>query len=304
MYLGLGRRLGVGLKIAIVTLATQDYFPGVKTLFESIQSRHSEQDLKYFLFSNEPSAYEVFKELVDKVVGIPPEFDGMNFNEKVPRFKITLFKLFSVRFLEETDFDRVIFLDSDLMCVGDISNLLEPDLSKFQILAVRDYACSLYYPAEIAIARLDPNLIFNTGCLILNRSLLDSLTYTELVYTASNLATSYDGGDQGYINFITQNKRLRLKLLPVKFNYPLDANYPVVFRKPALIHFSGDKPWLLFPEYPRWDKGLYCFYKFQSDSERLSFFRYFLGDAFVSILWVVRNILLAIYKFRTRLRST
>lgn len=286
------------MKIAVVTLATRDYFPGAKALFESIQFRHSQEELKYFLFSNELSASEYFNNSIHGVISTTNEFEEVAFNSKVPRFRITLLKLYSLRFLEESDFDRVIFLDSDLMCVGDISPLFDASLSNFQIMAVRDYACQNYYAPEILEAGIDPEIVFNTGCLILNRSLLDSLTFKELVFDLMPSATSYDGGDQGYFNFVSQAKSLRVKLLPVKFNYPLDSNYPVVFRKPALVHFSGEKPWIDSPYSPPWDRGLYRYYRFQSRSQLPRFFRFMVGDRLVSILWLARLLELALYRTR------
>lgn len=288
------------MKIAIVTLATRDYFPGAKALFDSIQYRHSQEDLKYYLFSNDPFASEFFKDLIDGVISTSQEFDDVLFNSNVPRFRITLLKLYSIRFLEESDFDRVIFLDSDLMCVGDISQLFEAGLSEFQILAVRDYACLSYYSPEIISAGLEPELIFNTGCLILNRSLLDSCSFSEFVLKLLPSATSYDGGDQGYLNFICQAKNLQLHLLSLRFNYPLDSNYPLIPIKPALIHFSGDKPWVVTPQSPPWDKSLYRYYRFQSRSRRSAYIRYVIGDYFVSALWIMRLLHLTLYRVRAR----
>lgn len=291
------------MKIAIVTLATRDYFPGAKALFDSIQFRHGQENLKYFLFSNDPSASEYFEGSINGVIGTSQEFDEVLFNSNVPRFKITLLKLYSIRFLEESDFDRVIFLDSDLMCVGDISPLFDPSLSKFQLMGVRDFACLSYYSLEITDAGLEPEIIFNTGCLVLNRSLFDSFTFQEFVFDIMPSATSYDGGDQGYLNFVCQTKNLQLHLLPLRFNFPLDSNYPSNFAKPALIHFSGDKPWFSAPKSPPWDKGLYRYYRFQSRSLP-GIIKYVLGDYLVSILWIVRLLHLTFYRARVRRKIT
>lgn len=245
------------MRVAFVTLASRDYFPGARRLFESIKKHTKSRDFESILFSDEPNASKYFEHLFDRILIIPTGGEVFSFNPVVPRFEFTLHKLSTLKFLELENYDRVIFFDSDLLCTSSISPLLGIHLNEHDFLAVRDYASSKYYPNRIAELNLDPERIFNTGCFVLNRSILKFLNYSDLVSQISETNLSYDGGDQGYFNYIIQNSDAKLQLLPLRFNYPLDINYPKVWTTPTLIHFSGAKPWVNSIQTPSWDSDMY-----------------------------------------------
>lgn len=153
----------------------------------------------------------------------------------------------------------------------------------------------MYYSREISELHLDPDKIFNTGCFVINRSILDVLTYDELISTVTNSAKSYDGGDQGYLNFIVQNSSLNLGKLPLRFNYPLDTNYPYVWRPPSLIHFSGEKPWSSGAQILSWDLPIYQLW---NSANRNRSNRYFS----VVAIWLLRNIRIFVDKKYVRFK--
>jgi Glycosyl transferase family 8 len=248
------------MRIAVVTLSTADYFPGTKKLFTSLKLKSKLDDVACILFSNEPHAKNYFGALFDEIVSLPPVPSGIPASLVVPRFVVTLHKLYALAFLEGSNFDRVIFLDSDIMCLASIDFLFDSELNQHHFLAARDFACYKYYPLEISTIGLDPLRIFNSGCFILNRSILNVLNYKNLISAISTTAKSYDGGDQGYLNFIVQNSDIIFGELPIRFNYPLDTNYPLLWWPPTLVHFSGEKPWNVQSQIPSWDRAIYKLY--------------------------------------------
>lgn len=247
------------MRIALVTVASKDYFPGAKELFQSVKLHTQSTDFKTVLFTDESDTKEYFGDLFDEVRELPKSTDQIVSSATVPRFKFTLHKLYIFEFLRQSNYDRIIFFDSDLLCLSGIDYLLKPQLNAFNFLAARDFACDKYYSREISELHLDPHKIFNTGLFVINRSILDVLTYDELISTITNSAKSYDGGDQGYLNFVVQNSSLNFGRLPLRFNYPLDTNYPYVWWPPSLIHFSGEKPWSSGAQIPSWDVPIFDF---------------------------------------------
>ncbi len=251
------------MRTAFITLATKDYFLGAKKLFISINELTKSKDFDCFLFSNDPEATVFFGSLVKEVVKMPIIKDDVKFNPEVPRFKVTLFKMYALKFLEESEYDRVVFLDSDLMCLSSLEFLLKPDLASYQFLAARDFASIIYFREEINNLELDPKEIFNTGCFVINRTILDVLNYEKLILEISNTQNSYDGSDQGYWNYIVQRFKVSFFELPIKFNYPLDVNYPLLFLPPVIVHFTGEKPWSYSNRIPIWDKKIYQYYNLE-----------------------------------------
>jgi lipopolysaccharide biosynthesis glycosyltransferase len=278
------------VRTAFITLATKDYFPGAKKLFASINELTKSKDFDCFLFSNDPEAGAYFGSLVKEVIKMPIIKDEVKFNPEVPRFKVTLFKMYALKFLEESEYDRVVFLDSDLMCLSSLEFLLKPELAKYQFLAARDFASTIYFSKEIKKLELEPKEIFNTGCFILNRSILHVINYEKLILEISNTQNSYDGSDQGYWNYIVQKFEVSFFELPTKFNYPLDVNYPLLFLPPVILHFTGEKPWSYSNRVPIWDKKIYQYYNLEERVSALPSFSKNLNRLRLFWLWSYRSI--------------
>ncbi len=252
----------VSPKVAFVTLASSDYFQGSLRLFTSIRANGQCEDSDFVLLTNSSEAGVYFGDLVDKIVKVQfSPGERIPSSSTVPRFQFTLLKFYCVKVLEDLQYDRIIFVDSDLLCLGALDYLFSPDLNSRDIWAVRDYACQNYYSSEISKMQLDPHLIFNTGCFVVNKSLLREYDYTRLLSEIEVFGQSYDGGDQGYLNELAQRRNMNVGYLPLKFNYPLDVNYPIKISYPAFIHFTGQKPWENLTNVPEWDFWLYRIWK-------------------------------------------
>jgi hypothetical protein len=154
-----------------------------------------------------------------------------------------------------------------------------------------------YYGDSIKNLGLEPRKMFNTGCFILNRSILKSLSYEKLISEVSNSDHSYDGSDQGYLNYLVQKLEISYGELPLHVNYPLDVYYPLVLRPPALVHFTGAKPWNDYKNAPMWDKKIYRLYeaenfRFNSFSFKFRIYRLRLFKD-----WNLRNLQVLTYRF-------
>ncbi len=284
------------MRTAVVTLATHDYFVGAKNLFESLKNETFSEEFECYLFSNDSKPLSFFEGLFTNIVNLPEIPENVKSSSEVPRFKITLYKMYALKFLEDSNYDRIIFLDSDLMCLSSLKKLLSPDLNAFQFLAARDYASPFYFPSEIENLSLNPDTLFNTGCFILNRSILDLLSYENLISEITNTDNSYDGSDQGYLNYIVQKFNVSFGELPVHFNYPLDINYPLTLRPPALIHFTGEKPWNFSNRIPKWDKRLYKIYNVRLKKSGLRLLDKSLNRIHLFVIWNFRSIQILVHK--------
>jgi lipopolysaccharide biosynthesis glycosyltransferase len=230
------------LKIAIATLATNDYLPGAHALFKSLQTFNDLTAIDLICFSNEIDSIKA--STMPEVSFIPLlEMPLFETNKKVTRFAFTLYKFQIFQFIESSDYDRVIFIDSDIFCAGSIELLFQEKYSSYPLWAVRDFACGTYYSDQIENVSLNASRIINSGLLLINREFTRQLTYVDLIKILRTEGVSYDGGDQGYLNWLISRKGISIGRLDPSMNYPLDPHWPRRLTPPALIHFTGKKPW-------------------------------------------------------------
>jgi lipopolysaccharide biosynthesis glycosyltransferase len=231
------------MRVAIATLATGSYIPGAERLFTSILLHNNLNEVDFLCLTDEPQDMQILGGKVVKYVKLEglPNSIGPKASE---RFLTTLFKLQVFKLVEDSEYDRVVLLDADMLCLGSIASLISKNEFSAPLSAVRDYAVDVHYPRarEVVGARTGP--IFNTGCLIVNREVTSFFTYRQLLSAIRLQGTSYDGGDQGYVNWAIHRHGILCQELPIKFNFTLDPHYPAIFQHPVFVHFTGRKPWL------------------------------------------------------------
>ncbi len=141
-------------------------------------------------------------------------------------------------------YERIVVLDSDVLVLSDVTPILTNEYPDHDLIAVRDYGAAHYYQEKLNELNLDPQMIINTGVLICKGNALN--TDWRMVFGDIPASSSYDGSDQGYLNYYLQHVAVTLKCLleDVRYNYALDPCYPACHPK-VIVHFTGVcKPWL------------------------------------------------------------
>ncbi|XP_027349552.1 putative UDP-glucuronate:xylan alpha-glucuronosyltransferase 4 [Abrus precatorius] len=136
-----------------------------------------------------------------------------------------------LRIWQLTMYDKVIFIDSDLLVLNNIDHLfVYPQLSA----APNEYT------------------IFNSGLMIIE----PSQCMFETMMEKTNKVRSYNGGDQGFLNQIfTWWHRLPTKLNYLKVFHQSDSEKRhEVPDDVDVIHYLGLKPWMCYRDYDcNWD---------------------------------------------------
>lgn len=143
-------------------------------------------------------------------------------------------------------FDRVILLDSDMLCVGDCSLLWSRWLDSLPFWAVRDVASVVYYQDRLSQLCLNHSLLFNGGTMVFNLGSHPRLASDILGDLREERDEAYDGGDQGYLNSWFQRTGMPFGFLPLEYNACTDGHFPRM--EPGterLVHFTGSNvnPW-------------------------------------------------------------
>jgi lipopolysaccharide biosynthesis glycosyltransferase len=163
--------------------------------------------------------------------------------------RISLFRLGLERFAP-ADWSRVIYLDSDLVVEGDLTELWQADLNGAPVGAVADvYQNGSVLQARFGLPDMQDNLYFNAGVLVLD---LDALRRSRDLSACLDLLIQNDFDleflDQDALNVTFWNRWTRLNPAWNVQRYlrqrdPQRETWKP-YQSPAIIHYiTHDKPW-------------------------------------------------------------
>jgi lipopolysaccharide biosynthesis glycosyltransferase len=176
------------------------------------------------------------------LVPITDDYSDLTFDVKNASNRERFANSFKRVFAFTLPYDRIIYLDADMLCVGEVSLLWSDKIGKLPWYACLDTAAQVYYPDRLAEAAMDPVRIFNGGLEILHPAMADGF-YSAMLYRLRNKTLSmYDGADQGAVNSYWQFSGIETGILPPGYNYILDPNCPQVpeYHR-RIIHFTGSQ---------------------------------------------------------------
>ncbi|MCI6164428.1 MAG: glycosyltransferase family 8 protein [Lachnospira sp.] len=158
-------------------------------------------------------------------------------------FTLTIyFRLFIPEMFPE--YDKGIYIDSDIVVPGDISKLYNEDISDYIIGAVNDISimgipvfCK-YLEDAVGVDRTE---YINSGMLLMNMKKMRELNFEErFMYLLEKYHFDSVAPDQDYINAMCNGK---IKYLPTCWDaMPAKGEEPM--ENPMIIHYNlFDKPW-------------------------------------------------------------
>ena len=234
-------------KRAVVFAGDYAYIRQIETAMKSI-CRHNSHLKIYILNKDIPQEWfsrlrmyiqEMGGDLIDcKLIG--QQFQ-MNWSNKLPHINhMTFARYFIPDFVTE---DKVLYLDSDLVVTGDLTDLFELDLGENYLAATR--SC---FGAGVG---------FNAGVLLIdNKKWKSNNMRQQLVELTEKEHENVGEGDQSILNILFQSSYYQLEDT-YNFQVGFDAgaaekNHAFVFEipltpLPKILHYiSPDKPWKQF----------------------------------------------------------
>ena len=121
---------------------------------------------------------------------------------------------------EKLDIDRLLYLDCDVICRGDITSLFETDLSGAELAGVSDY-----YGSRAFIRRYGRKKYINSGILLINVPFMKAKKTLERARRLCTEKTMFLP-DQTALNLCAQNKLV----LPRKYNEQRKLKTDTVFQ--------------------------------------------------------------------------
>ena len=156
-----------------------------------------------------------------------------------------------------SDYDKVLYLDGDMICRTDIAALFDINLEDYLLAAVWDTIASRYfYPDDKDYIKLhhvvspymkNPSSYFNGGLIIFNINIFRNFISVEKLFELAQ-SREWPLHDQDILNFLAEGRTL---LLPYRWNFmyspryrhlpdKLHTEYTEAKENPQIIHF---KPW-------------------------------------------------------------
>lgn len=162
---------------------------------------------------------------------------------------VIFYRLFPYKFFPTLN--KILYLDSDTLVQGDLSDLYNTDISEYVLGAVPDMApvndssnANGQYVKEFAQKHLNNGTYFNSGVLLIN---LKKLSKNEQLL--KNIQVDFKYPDQNIINAALVDKIARLEL---KYNLAPNIKISKTFsvtdadtakHAPAILHFYAGKPY-------------------------------------------------------------
>lgn len=238
---------------------TKDWLEYTYTVMCSILSNAKKEDeYRFFIMCSSPSLefefeFEKISEKLSKIHSFEYIYIEMNDNDfdgVVHDIRVGISALYRLKLSSLTDIDKVIYLDSDIVVLDDISKLWDYDIDDYLLGAVEDK----YSPLMCCQANLsDDDIYVNSGVLLMNLKKFRELSIENAIFQKLR-ETNYS--DQDVLNDICRTKIL---YLPLKYNLMVTTDDPNSFvsrkdeyfeslKTPTILHYSI-KPWILPVQY-------------------------------------------------------
>ncbi|WP_066752530.1 glycosyltransferase family 8 protein, partial [Proteus myxofaciens] len=153
-------------------------------------------------------------------------------------FPISIYYRLVIPFSLQSITDRVLYLDSDMLCIGDIYSLKDIEFNNNIIAAIPDEWISLEYIEELNLKKY--TLYFNSGFIYYN---IPKWLSEDILVLFMKLINNkyYSYPDQDVLNIILQGK---VEFLPRYYNKFFKKNEKNIDKSTILLHYVGpSKPW-------------------------------------------------------------
>ena len=246
-------------KICIVTTFDRNYKVAGKTMFNSIRRYTDCTGIDFKVITADIEVVNEFgKENCHFVTEeIKARYSNVKYSKDLPVEKYSSswyrFEMFNM-----TEYDRVICIDSDCICVEDISYLFSEELNQYDLISVEDHIVSKHFVQNLNqlrslglrfenfIKRLQKGQIdIQPALLVANKTIVNNAWYKKLLNYANTAPFSYSI-DEGVLNDFIYMDKLKIKLLPLEWDYQdcYELHCPTlrIPSKPIIIHCQESKP--------------------------------------------------------------
>jgi lipopolysaccharide biosynthesis glycosyltransferase len=252
----MGRMTG---KICITTTFDYNYIRGGQALFKSIKRHTDCTGVDFKVITSDPRVVtELGAENCHIVTdAIKIRYSNVKYSKDLPEEKYRS-SWYRYEMFNFTGYDRVICIDSDCLCLEDISYLFSEELNQYDLISVEDHIVSKCFlksvpPLEaqglnfctLRQRMSEGKIDIQPALLVANKSIVNRDWYNKLLIYANTTDFTYSI-DEGILNDFIYLNGLKIKLLPLEWDYQdlYEIHCPQlpVPSRPILVHCQESKP--------------------------------------------------------------
>lgn len=247
------------MKICITTTFDRAYILAGQTLFKSIRRHTDCTGIDFKVITADPEVVSQLGIENCHVVTdtIKARYANVKYSKDLPKEKYATswyrFEMFNFK-----GYDRVICIDSDCICIEDISYLFSEELNQYDLVSVEDHIVSKcfvkYVPhlqrqglnfLRLNQRRKSGQIDIQPALLVANKSIVNETWYNRLIAFANAMDFSYSI-DEGVLNDFVYIDKLKIKILPLEWDYQdlYEIHCPAlpVPKRPIIVHCQESKP--------------------------------------------------------------
>jgi len=256
--------------IPIVLASDENYIPYMSAAMQSAMENANEEQKYIFFILHKSLSVETMEKLKQQIAAYPCfAIEFINVLKEFEKYLIntgnsgswtveTYFRLITPWILKE--FDKIIYMDCDIICNSDISYIYNIDIGDNLIAGVRDIPQisilnNRKYKGEFKSSVIEkmskPENYINAGFIVMNiKEFRNKFTSDYLLNLAQN--EDYKLVDQDLLNFIAKDS---IFIFSQEFNF-LNTNWDIscapknlideynkAKENPKIIHYTTTKPW-------------------------------------------------------------
>jgi lipopolysaccharide biosynthesis glycosyltransferase len=246
------------LNLLIITVSSDSFIEGTKVLFKSIVKNNNWFEGAFCVIDAGLSAdsKKQLTEVVDCGFITPSvHLDERikNFTSLYPGYERSKNRFYSLESFNLPEYDKVLYLDSDILCVGNIEELFSIEEA---ISAVPDPRYFLgYIRHKLSLKPVFPNKfskqlpeqfidrLFNTGMILIGKELLSSIVFDKLVSEIKG--DNYKDIKTGHTDTVILNNEYLsdINWLPLKWNAYTDVDIDDLEDIKFIHYLHKNKPW-------------------------------------------------------------
>jgi lipopolysaccharide biosynthesis glycosyltransferase len=247
------------MRILITTVFDIRYKDAGKALFDSIRRHTDCRGIDFKVITADPEVVATLgkKNCYFVTPRIQKRYSNVQYGPVLPIDRY-LTSWFRYEIFNMTEYDRIICLDADCICVEDISYLFSKRLNRYDIISVEDHIVSKHFTKSIPeleaqglnlanlVKRVEEGKIdIQPALIVANKSIINRDFYKNLLAYANTAPFTY-ANDEGILNDFIYRENLKIGMLPLEWDYQdiyelICPELPVP-EKPIIVHCQETKP--------------------------------------------------------------
>ncbi len=225
------------MEVVFCTLLNNGFVPGAEVFFKSLKNHNPSFDYKFLILNNQlkTSNKKKLKRCYPNIEFLPFDRDSYNFpiDKTIERLLSTYYKLEIFRIATQTSYDRLIFMDMDILIMGSLDGLIFSELQGNPI-----GGCKQFVPKNDKVIN-----DINSGVLVLDCDKIEIEDYQKMIKMVEE---GFELPDQEIINlhYVRNGKCTYLpKIYNIEKRMIKSKKYKQEFNNAVCIHFVARKPW-------------------------------------------------------------